>query len=460
MNPTKTLLTGLLILALAVPAMAQETPPEGGTPKDFNLPEQTTFTLDNGLQATLVPYGTLPKVTARVVVRTGNINEEADQVWLADLTGELLKEGTTTRSALDIAEEAAQMGGEVNVIVGMDQTYISGDVLSEFGPDLIALMADVIQNPAFPESELERVKRDLIRQLSIQKTQPGTMALEKFRALMYGDHPYGRIFPKEAMLEGYTLDDVGAFYEENFGAARTHVYVVGRFDMRAMQRAIREAFGDWQRGADSVMLPPSPQSERAVHIVDLPGAAQSNVYIGLPVLDPSQPDYVALQVTNSLLGGSFASRITSNIREDKGYTYSPFSQLSSRYRNAYWAQVAAVTTAVTGPAIEEIFKEIDRLQNEPPPAGELEGIQNYMAGTFVLQNSSRGGIIGQLAFLDLHGLDASYLTSYVNTVYAVTPETVQQMTQQHLRAEDMMIVIVGDKAQIEQQVAPFGRLVN
>ena len=133
---------------------------------------------------------------------------------------------------------------------------------------------------------------------------------------------------------------------------------------------------------------------------------------------------------------------------------------ASRYRDAYWAQVAAITTDVTGPAIEEIFKEIDRLQNEPPAAEELEGIQNYMAGTFVLQNSSRGGIIGQLSFLDLHGLDAFYLTNYVNNVHAVTPAVVQQMTQQHLRAEDMMIVIVGDKAQIEQQVASFGQLAN
>lgn len=460
MNLIKTVLTGLLVGALVLPALAQETPPTGGEPKPFNLPAQTTFTLDNGLKATLVPYGTLPKVTVSLVIQSGNINEEADEVWLADLMGDLLKEGTQTRSASAIAEEAAQMGGDLNVGVGPNQTFVNGDVLSEFGPDLVALIADVIQHPAFPESELDRLKRDRIRQLSIQQSQPGTMALSRFREAMYGDHPYGRIFPTEAMIQGYTVDDVRAFYDANIGAARAHVYVVGRFDQRAMDRAIRDAFSTWKRGAEPMMAEPSPRSERVVHIVDLPGAAQSNVYIGLPVIDPSHPDYVALQVTNALLGGSFGSRITSNIREDKGYTYSPFSQVSSRYRDAYWAEVAAITTAVTGPAIEEIFKEIDHLQNEPPAADELEGIQNYMAGTFVLQNSSRGGIINQLSFLDLHGLDASYLTGYVDNVYAVTPEQVQQMTQQYLRAEDMLIVIAGDKAQIEQQVAPFGRLAN
>jgi len=169
---------------------------------------------------------------------------------------------------------------------------------------------------------------------------------------------------------------------------------------------------------------------------------------------------VALQVTNALLGGSFASRITSNIREDKGYTYSPYSTVSARYRDAYWAEIAAVTTSVTGPAIQEIFNEIERLRAEPPSPDELEGIQNYLAGTFVLQNSSRSGIIGQLAFLDLHGLDDDYLGTYVQRVYAVTPEEVQRIAQTYLNPEDMVIVIAGDVAQIRDQVDDFGPLVQ
>lgn len=445
----------LLACAFVLTTSAQQLPPEGGQPKDFNLPEPYTFTLDNGLQATLVTYGVLPKVTAQLIVRTGNINEEADQVWLADTMGDLLKEGTTNRTAREIAEEAARMGGSVNIGVGLDQTYVTGDVLSEFGPDVIALMADVIQNPAFPDDELERVMRDRIRQLNIQQSQPGTKAMARFREEMYGDHPYGRIFPSEEMLNSYSIEDVRAFYSENIGAARSHIYISGRFDQRAMERAIRDAFEDWTSGSESVFVEASPQSERYVTIVDVPGAAQSNVYIGLPTIDPSHPDYVALQVTNSLLGGSFGSRITSNIREDKGYTYSPYSQVSSRYKDAYWAQVAAVTTNVTGAAIEEIFKEIDQLQEVPPSMEELEGIQNYMAGTFVLQNSSRQGIINQIAFLNLHALDQSYLTNYVNNVYAVTPEDVQRIMQEYIRDDEMMIVIAGDQAAIEEQVAPF-----
>src|SRR5690606_27402174 len=137
--------------------------------------------------------------------------------------------------------------------------------------------------------------------------------------------------------------------------------------------------------------------------------------------------YVPLQVTNTLLGGAFASRITRNIREDKGYTYSPFSFVSSRYRSAYWAEVADVTTAVTGASIGEIFKEIERLTAEPPPAEELRGVQNYLAGTFTLSTASRFGMLGQLRTLDLHGLPQTYLTNYVRNVHAVTPAEVQRI---------------------------------
>ncbi len=450
------ILTALLI----VPARAQETPPEGGPPKDFTLPEKTTFTLDNGLQATLVPYGDLPKVTITAVVRAGNSNEGAEEVWLADLMGDLMQEGTTSRSAEDIAREAARMGGSVNIGVGQDQTTFTGDVLSEFGPDMAGLLADVIRNPRFPSEEMDRLKRDRLRQLSIALTQPGNLAFARFRQALYGDHAYGRVFPAEQMVQGYTLEQVRSFYEQNMGAARTHIYVAGRFDKPAVEQAIRQAFGSWKRGPAPTENLPSPQSKRAVYLIDQPGAVQSNLLIGLPVVDPSNPDYTALQVTNALLGGSFGSRITSNIREEKGYSYSPYSSVSSRYRDAYWAEEAAVTTSVTGPAVQEIFNEIDRLQREAPPEEELEGIQNYLAGTFVLQNATRQGIINQLAFLNLHGLDDSYLTTYVERVYRVTPEDLQRIAGEYLRDEDMTIVVVGDRQQIEEQISPFGEIIN
>ena len=452
---TRTLLA-LFAAALAAPLLAQkQAPPEAGKPRGFSVPSPRKFTLDNGLAVTLVEYGTLPKVTVRLNVRTGNIDEKADEVWLSDVVGDLLSQGTETKTAAQVAEAAARMGGEIAVNVGEDSTNLTADVLSEFGPEIAALIADVAIHPKLPESELERLKGDRMRQLSIAKSQPQQMASEKFRALLYGDHPYGRLFPAEASLKGYTIAQVRAFYDANYGAARARLYAAGKFDGAAMEAAIRKAFAGWKRGTPPSVNLPKPKNEHRLETVDRPGAVQSTIYLGMPVTDPSSPDWVALGVMNSLLGGSFGSRITSNIREQKGYTYSPNSQLSTRYRDGYWVETADVTTKDTGASLKEILAEIKRLQGEPPTEQELKGIQNYLAGTFVLSNSSRTGIIGQLAFVDLHGLPDDYLNTYVSRVYAVTPAQVQQMASKYIQSDKALIVIVGDKKVIAEQVAPY-----
>jgi len=453
-------IAGLLALALAAPLSAEQAqkqaPPQPGKPKDFQIPASHRWTLDNGMAVTLVPYGTVPKVTVRLAVRTGAIDEAANQVWLSDLTGTLLTQGTSTRSATQIAEDAAKMGGSLDVTAGADRTDIGGDVLSESGPDMVALVADVALHPVFPEKEAERLKGDMARRLAIAKSQAQQQAAEKFSEVLYGDHPYGRLFPTSEMLAGYTAAQARAFYEKNYGARRAHLYVAGRFDEKAMEAAIRKAFSAWKAGSAPTVNPPHPSSVRGLYQIDRPGAVQSTLNLGLPVIDPSSPDYVPLVVTNTLLGGSFASRITSNIREQKGYTYSPFSQIATHYRDGHWVEIADVTTNVTGPAIKEVLGEIERLQAEPPSDKELKGFQNYQAGVFVLQNSSRPGIIGQLEFVDLHSLPADYLNGYVARVYAVTPQQVQETAKKYLQDDKATIVVVGDKKVIEEQLKPFG----
>jgi zinc protease len=438
---------------LTLAALAQkQTPPEGGTPRDFQLPAKKISKLDNGLSTTLVQYGAIPKVNINVIIKTGNIHEGPNEVWLGDLTGNLMREGTTSMDFKTIAKKVAAMGGEVNVSTGLNQMTISGSVLSEFAPDLVKILADIVINPAFPASEVDRLKNDLKRQLTVQKSVPQNQATEKFRSIIYKDHSYGRYFPTEAMLNSYTLDMAKGFYEKNIGAKRTVVYAVGKFDEGAVKKAIEEAFGKWKEGPEVNYPIATPVKTNEVAMIDRKDAPQTTVLLGLPTLDQSKPDYLPLQVTNSLLGGSFGSRITSNIREDKGYTYSPFSTINSGYRVAIWYEQADVTTEHTGAALQEISKEIKRLQNQPPSADELKGIQNYEAGIFVLQNSTPGGIINQLNFLDLHGLSDSYLTDRVKNIYNVTPEKVQQMAKEHFKYEDMTLVLVGDKKKLEKQI--------
>jgi zinc protease len=455
-NIRKSLLVLSLLGLASVPAMAQkQTPPAGGPPKAFIVPTHETYKLANGLQVTLIPYGNVPKVTVNLALRTGNLNESKELLGVADITGELLKEGTTTLSSSALAESVAKMGSSLNVGVGADETTVSTDVLSEFGPDAVKLVADAIEHPLLPESELARLKANLLRQVALAKSQPGQIALARFRKLLYGDHPYGDILPTEETLNKLSIDDVKKFYAANYGAARTHLYVAGKFDTAAVKKAIAESFSGWAKGLAAAPNVPKPKTQRLLDVTDRPGAPQSTLYLGLPVADPTSADTIPLAVTNALLGGSFASRITSNIREQKGYTYSPRSQVSARYHDAYWAEIADVTTAVTGASLKEIFGEIDRLQKEAPSAAELQGIQSYLSGLFVIQNSTRQALIGQLRFVDLQGLGEDYLKTYVQKVNAVTPADVQKMTAQYIKPEQMTIVVVGDKSKITEQLAPY-----
>jgi predicted Zn-dependent peptidase len=182
---------------------------------------------------------------------------------------------------------------------------------------------------------------------------------------------------------------------------------------------------------------------------------QSTLIIGLSVITPQSEDYVPLLVTDALLGGAFGSRITTNIREQKGYTYSPRSVIDTPESNANWHEQADVTTAVTGASLTEIFKEVARLRTEPPPRDELRGIQSYLAGVFVLRNSTRSGIIRQLNFLDKHQLGDDYLRNFAQRVWAVTPADVQRIASQYLDPKKMTIVVVGDRKQIDAQLKPW-----
>jgi predicted Zn-dependent peptidase len=456
MKASNYIFTTLFVVFFNLTVLAQkEMPPAGGEPKDFVLPKKKVSTLSNGLKSTLVQYGSVPKVNVSLVVKTGNVNEGPNEVWLADLTAELMKEGTTNMDFKTISRKVAAMGGELNVSVGSDNTTISGSVLSEFAPELVKVIADVVMNPAFPESQIERLKGDLKRQLSVERSRPQSQAIESFNSILYKDHPYGRVFPTQEMLEAYTLEMVKTFYDKNFGAKRSVIYIVGKFDEGAAQKSIDESFKTWKEGPEINYPPVTPTPTAEVAMIDRPGAPQTTMIIGIPTITPKHEDYVALQVTNSLLGGSFGSRITSNIRENKGYTYSPFSTVQNRINTSVWYEQADVTTEHTGAALQEIAKEVTRLQTEVPPKEELEGIQNYMAGVFVLQNSTPAGIISQLNFIETHGLSDSYLNDRVKNIYSITPEKVSTVAKDHFNYDNMTLVLVGDKKLLEKQIKDY-----
>jgi zinc protease len=434
---------------------AREAPPPLGTPKAFHIPPRHDITLANGMKVTLVQFGKIPKASVYLELRTGHIDEAATQIWLANVTTDLMREGTTTRSATQIADDVAGMGGELTTSASDDMSQIGGAVLGERAADMVKLVADVAQHPLFPESELARTKADEARNLAIALSQPQPVAQAAYASKVYGDHPYGRTFPTAAMLGGYTIGQVRDFYARNFGAARAHLYVVGVFDPAAVERAARDAFSAWSAGVRPTVHPPTPSTKRSVTLIDRPGSVQSTLILGVPVPGPTSADFMRLNVMDALLGGTFGSRITTNIREQKGYTYSPYSSVMTHYHEANWAEQADVTTAVTGASLKEILGEIARLQGAAPGEPELSGIKNNMIGLFTLRNASRGGIVDQLSFVDEQGLGNSYLADYVKHVLAVTPAEVQRVAQTYLKPERMTLVVVGDKKTVDSQLAPY-----
>lgn len=431
--------------------------PPIGEPETFDLPDTEALELDNGVEATFIPFGLTPKTTISVRVQTGNLNE-GENTWLSDVTAELMKEGADGRSGEAIALEAAEMGGSLKVWVDPHFTALNLSVLSSYAPEAVALLADIVQRPELPESEIDRVKADFVRTLSIARSESSSLAAEAFLKALYGDHPYGRVFPTAEQLQSYEIDDARAYYEENFGGERTHIYIAGRYDRAAVEEAVHAEFGEWKAGPQPLVAPPDPQAGPRVILVNREDAPQTTLYLGKPAIGPAHADAIALETANALLGGSFISRITQNIREDKGFTYSPSSYLYYNYQDGYWRFKADVATESTGPALREVFSEIERLAGAAPSKDEAQRARNYLSGIFVLKNAAPDGLITQLAFTDFQELPASYLEDYTPSVMAVEAEDIRQVTETWLDPSDMVLVAVGDLDAIQPQLAELRAL--
>lgn len=432
-------------------APARETPPPPGEPRDLKLPAIETYQLANGMQVTMIPFGSVPKVTLSLRIRAGVFDES--KYGVSDFTSALMNEGAAGQSAVAIAQKAGDMGGSVGVGNGQEFFSAGISVLSEFGPQATALLADVVRRPNLPESELPRIKQDVLRNLAISRTNPQSLAGDAFTKTFLAGHPFGHGLITEAEVAAITVDDIRRFHAEKLGAKRAHLYVAGQFDAAAMRKAIEAAFGDWQQGPDPIIKPATPASRLNVVLVDRPKAPQSTIYVGAPLPGPETfAERVPMSVANDVLGGSFTSRITMNLREDKGYTYSPSSSAGFGTGYGQWVLAADVTSAHTGDSLREVFKEIRLLGSEPPAKAELEAKQNGLAGMWVLRTATRSGLISSLSFYDTHGLPRSELQEYVGKVRAVTPQEVSTLIGQYLKPQTMTIVIVGDLETVRPQL--------
>ena len=287
-------------------------------PRPAQLHATQTVTLPNGFGATLIDWGVVPKVAVRLVVDVGVADDPPDTPGLAQLTAQMLQARPLATDEKSAADLLLGMGGRLEVVASPDDIVIAADVLTEFAADAVSVLSQAAESPHFSGAELSRQRQSLLARATAAGARGASIADERFLATLFEGHTYGRPAAPGEALERVTLDDVTAFHRRTFVARRAHLYVLGRFDAAQVKSAIQSAFADWGGGPPAERQVTRTTSGDKLYVIDAPGALQSAVQLGLPVIGPNHPDFMTLRVTNALLG----ARIAQNIRSQRRYTYS------------------------------------------------------------------------------------------------------------------------------------------
>lgn len=448
---------GLLALALPPCCLSGQvdrtTPPPLAPPPALTLPVVQTATLPNGLMLAVVEMHKVPVVDVVVLVDAGAARDPADLPGLATFAALMLQQGAGTRSALDVADEAAFLGAQLNSAATFDAASASVHVPRRRLEAALDLLADVLLRPAFPDSEITRQRELRAAQLVQQRDEPVAVANVAFPAIVYGaGHPYGHpLNGTDAATGALGRDRVTAFYRTYYRPNAARMLVVGDITLAAARRLIATRFGAWPAGAAPAFpsaTPPAPAA-RAVYLIDKPGAAQSVIRIGHVGPPRSIPDWYPLEVLNTILGGAFTSRLNQNLRETHSYTYGAFSQFVPRRLTGAFVALASVVTAKTDSSLIEFLKELRRIRDEPVPAAELAKAKAYLTLGLPGEFETTAGAAARLRELLVYGLPLDYYDRYVDHIAAVTAEDVQRVARAYIDPEHFDIVVVGDKGQIE-----------
>jgi zinc protease len=447
-----------LVLGAAFSASAQSTErPAVGPERPFQLAPRLERTLPNGLRVIVTRQTAIPKVSVLLSVLSGYSSDPADQTGLAALTADLIQEGTKTKSSRQIRRDAFGMGGTITAAASQDFTTVSARGLAEFAPRLIDLVADVVINPTLPEDELAILKQQHLQGVQQQKASPQALANRTFRQMLFGDHPYARTSESEASLKLLDRAKLAQFHAAHYRPNNAFLLIVGAVDPEATIAAVQKTFGAWARAdvpKPSFTAAPA-LSGRRVYFVQRSNSVQSSIALGNVAVKRSDPRWFELTLANTIYGGAFNSRIVRNIREEKGYTYSPQSALTGFADAGFYRFSADVRNEVTGPALTEVFKEIDKLRAEGSNGTELQGAKSYLRGIFPLQTATQVGLANTLNSVYVFGLPKDYPETFVSKISAVTPDQVKSAAATLLGSENSVIAIVGDYAKVKDQLAGF-----
>jgi predicted Zn-dependent peptidase len=473
------------LLSLTAPGLAQVAPPSGQTSQDkqsvsvskverknlapvskeilrVKLPRPVDAMLDNGLTVLVLEDRRLPNISVNLTIEgAGGLYDPADLPGLANITAQMTREGSRTRTSRQIAEETERLAAFIVVNSGFGSStsstlFASG--LSDNFDQWFALAADILLNPSFPADELAKLKDRSKVQLRQSRASPFFLASERFNRVVYGNHPAAVISATDASLDAITPEMLAKFHRERYAPQNAILAIAGDVSASTLIPKLKTIFQNWQRTTVTDRLPqnPVPAAQRKIYLVHRPNSVQTNLFIGNIAIERKSPDYVAMTVMNRILGGGPASRLFINLREEKGYTYGVGSGLTALKFPGPWSASSSMRTEVTEGALTELLKEVRRMREEKVSDRELDDARRAIVAEFALSLESPAQVIGYEITRRIYGLPADYWDTYPASVSAVSADEVQRVARKYLDPETMQIVAVGEGNKIKTTLEQWG----
>ena len=447
----------ILFLTLSVNAqLDRSTRPNPGPAPKIQLGDYKLFTLDNGLKVIVVENHKIPKITYQLSLDIDPVLEES-KAGFVEITGNLLRAGTTSRTKAEIDEAIDFIGASLNT----NSTGISGSVLTKFSGDLLSIMSDVLYNPSFPVEELEKLKKQNISGIQAAKNDANSIANNINSAVIFGNkHPYGEI-SSEKTFENITLDKCKEYYKTYFKPNAAYLIIVGDITLKEAQSQAKQYFGKWQKGvvpAHTYNFPELNKSPRVV-IGNRDGAVQSVIMVSYPLdFKPGNPDAIKASVMNSILGGgSLSSRINANLREKNAYTYGAYSSLKTDKLVGSFNASGEVKGEATDSAMVELLFEIKRMISEPVENTLLEQVKSRMNGSFARSLENPSTIAGFALNIEKYKLPKDYYATYLEKLSKVSVADVQDMAKKYIKPENANIIAVGNADKLQKTMAKFSK---
>ena len=426
------------------------------------LPKPQEADLPNGLHLMVLEDRRLPQVNFQIIIPgAGGYYDPASQIGLAQYTASMMREGTKTRTTLQISQELETMAANVFVGTGLStQTAtVSGGSLTENFDKVFDIATDILMNPTFPAEEWAKAQARAKAGLTQQRTSPGFLAQERYQKIMYGDHPAGRVTVTAQSIDAITPDAMMEFYRTHYVPDHALVAFAGDISLAEARKKVEEKLGAWKKAGTpkpTVTEPPAPGAPK-VTLVARPNSVQTLLLIGAPGMNRLDPDYDALQVANRILGGTMG-RLFRHLREEKGYTYGIGSgQNAPKYRGD-WTSSTSVRTAVTADALRDLLAEIAEMREKPIPERELQDNKGALVASFALSLESPGAVLNDYIQSWTYGFPADYWDTYPARINAVTAAQAQAAAKKYWDPARLHIVAVGDAPQVADILKKYGTL--